>query len=64
MHCDGENIKQNVADSLASAYAFELQSSFDIILPFSSGRIDDEFVDYSTESLLGREAQIDRKSVV
>ena len=58
VHCDGENIKQNVADSLASAYAFELQSSFDIILPFSSGRIDDEFVDYSTESLLGREAQM------
>ena len=58
VHCDGGNIKQEVADSLASAYAFELQSSFDIILPFSSGRIDDDFKDYSAESLLGRETQM------
>ncbi len=53
-----ESIKLKEADSLASAYAFELQSSFDIILPFSSGRIDDEYTDYSTESLIGRENQM------
>lgn len=45
-----KNINQKVADALASAYAFELQSSFDMLLPFSVGRIDDEFVDNSTEA--------------
>lgn len=38
IHCKDADIEQDVADALAEAYAFELQSSFDILLPFSKGR--------------------------
>lgn len=58
VHSDEKNISQRVADELASAYAFEIQSSFDLNLPFSSGRIDEEYIDYTTDSLRDRETQM------
>lgn len=49
---DGIDIK--IADSLATAYAFEIQTTFDIQLSFSSGRINDDYIDVSDESLFDR----------
>ena len=55
--CD-KNLDMGEADALAHAYIFELQSSFDLILPFSTGRIAPYYPDRSDESLLGLESKL------
>lgn len=56
--CQDGNIDMGVADALAAAYVFELQATFDILLPFSSGRTDVDIIDRSDESLIGLESQM------
>ena len=55
--CD-QKIDMKEADSLAHAYVFELQSSFDLCLPFSTGRIAPFYPDRSDESLRGLESKL------
>lgn len=55
--CD-QNLDMGEADALAHAYIFELQSSFNMILPFSTGRIAPYYPDRSDESLLGLESKL------
>lgn len=55
--CD-QNLDMGEADALAHAYVFELQSSFNMILPFSTGRIAPYYPDRSDESLLGLESKL------
>lgn len=53
--CEQPKIDMQIADNLANAYAFELQNTFNIFLPFSTGRVDLNPIDRSAESLLGLE---------
>lgn len=50
--CEDQCIDMGIADTLASAYVFELQASLNILLPFSPGRIDLSSDDRSDETLL------------
>lgn len=56
--CEDQNIDMGIADILASAYVFELQTSLNILLPFSSGRIDSVIDDRSDETLFGLETKL------
>ena len=58
IRCDQSPIDMGIADSLASAYVFELQASFEILLPFSKGRIETATSDRSAETLFGLENQM------
>ena len=55
--CDQE-LDMEEADALAHAYVFELQSSFNIVLPFSPGRSAPLATDRSDESLCGLESKL------
>lgn len=57
IQCDS-GIDMKIVDSLAVSYVFELQTSFDIVLPFSAGRIDLDTIDKSDESLIGKESMM------
>lgn len=56
--CKEKKIEMKIADALATSYVFELQSTFDLQLPFSSGRIDAEYNDRSDEDLKGAESRM------
>jgi len=56
--CEDQSIDMGIADTLANAYVFELQSSLNILLSFSSGRIDPFIDDRSDETLLGLETNL------
>ena len=43
--CDTHIIDMRIADELASAYVFELQATLNILLPFSSGRLENDWDD-------------------
>ena len=53
-----QELNMGEADALAHAYIFELQSSFNLVLPFSTGRIAPFAPDRSDESLLGMESKL------
>ncbi len=58
IQCEDE-ISMSDADSLASAYVFELQTAFDIRLPFSTGRNElDSIIDRGNESLMEMESRL------
>ena len=58
IRCDQSPIDMGVADALATAYAFELQASFEVRIPFSTGRIETNVSDRSDETLYGLETQM------
>lgn len=55
--CD-DVLNMKIADSLAIAYVFELQSSFNILLSFCDGRLPPLEDDRSTETLYGLESKM------